>query len=104
MLRARKSAADPEAPTTDQLLADRLGGALAAIRARSPARASSLAVSAGTFLECSRAITPSRTARGSISRCTCAETFPDLQSLLLGQMDHGLIAIDDIEIALLPHE
>jgi len=67
-------------------------------------RASSLAVSAGTFLECSRAITPSRTARGSISRCTCAETFPDLQSLLLGQMDHGLIAIDDIEIALLPHE
>jgi CRP-like cAMP-binding protein len=30
--------------------------------------------------------------------------FPDLQSLLLGQIDHGLVAIDDIEIALLPHQ
>jgi CRP-like cAMP-binding protein len=29
--------------------------------------------------------------------------FPDVQSLLLGQ-DHGLAAIDDIEIALLPHQ
>jgi CRP-like cAMP-binding protein len=30
--------------------------------------------------------------------------FPDLQSLLLGQMDHGLAAIDEVEIALLPHQ
>jgi CRP-like cAMP-binding protein len=30
--------------------------------------------------------------------------FPDLQSLLLGEMDHGLAAIDDLEIALLPHQ
>jgi CRP-like cAMP-binding protein len=30
--------------------------------------------------------------------------LPDLQSLLLGQMDHAVCAIDDAEIALFPHE
>jgi CRP-like cAMP-binding protein len=29
---------------------------------------------------------------------------PDLQSVLLGEMDHGLAAIDDVEIAMLPHQ
>jgi len=119
----RRRAIDPEAETIDRLLATRLSQH-SALSARDRQlllglRPRSVAVSPGTDIVrqgdkpresvfvlsgmLARYNTVANGARQYLAlhiRGDC----PDLQSLLLGEMDHGLSAVDDAEIALFPHE